>query len=271
MAEILLLIDHERAMIERLERTLQTIGYSVSSATSGSEALARFADNGAELIIVQHRMGDTSSFDILRRVHDAGVHISIVSVAVDSDNVDAVATIRLGAGDVTRKLTYLNTVLRTVADELRPDDQRQDQDFSSSSLEHEAHGAARWARVVVRLLNAPRDPRTIAGWAETVFVSPGALRNWCYTAGIAPRRSLVFGRLLRAAHLFRQNGRRLENYLDVVDHRTLVGLLRTAGLSPTDFPMPLARFLERQTLVKDDDAIAQLWRAIEGVSPPSTR
>ena len=81
----------------------------------------------------------------------------------------------------------------------------------------QAHAAARWARVVVPVLDAPEDPRTIKAWSRLLYVSPGALRNWCRTAGITPRRSLVFARLLRAVFLSDGGRHKPENLLDVVD------------------------------------------------------
>ena len=81
-------------------------------------------------------------------------------------------------------------------------------------------------------------------------MSPGALRNWCRTAGVSARRSLVFARLLRAAFLSQGGRHRPEDLLDVVDRRTFVGLLRFAGLDPErPFPESPEAFLQQQTLV----------------------
>jgi hypothetical protein len=128
----------------------------------------------------------------------------------------------------------------------------------------EAHATGRWARVIVPLLDSPKDPRTIRDWARWVAASPGTLRNWCRTARIPPRRSLVFGRMLRAVSLCDGGRYRPENLLDVVDLRTLSGLLRMAGLSgDRDFPKSVPEFLERQTLVRLPDALSEVKRALE--------
>lgn len=125
------------------------------------------------------------------------------------------------------------------------------------------HAAERWANAIVPIIECPGDPRTITGWSRCVAASPGAIRNWCVTAGISPRRSLVFGRLLRAVVLSEGGRRRPENLLDVVDRRTLCGLLRLGGFDHVHlFPTEAREFLERQTLVRDAEALRQIERAL---------
>jgi hypothetical protein len=134
----------------------------------------------------------------------------------------------------------------------------------------EAHSAVRWARAVVPLVDASKDPRTIRQWSEAVFVSMGALRNWCRTAGVSPRRSLVLGRLLRAAVLNDGGRRRPEDLLDFVDRRTLHGILRFAGLDEqADFPTGGDNLLRRQQLVRDPVMLGQLRRAMTEHKQPS--
>ena len=135
---------------------------------------------------------------------------------------------------------------------------------SRKSADQEAHAAARWAQAVVPILDSPRDPRTLAGWSDRIAASPGALRNWCRTVRIAPRRSLVFGRMLRAVVCNEGGRHKLENLLNVVDLRTLATLLRSAGFNgEDDFPKDADEFLNRQTLVRDPDALSEIKRALE--------
>jgi hypothetical protein len=89
------------------------------------------------------------------------------------------------------------------------------------------------------------------------------LRNWCRTAGISPRRALVFARLLRAVLLADGGRHRPENLLDIVDRRTLTGLLKMGGFDPEeDLPGDVETFLERQTLVRDLESIVAIRRVL---------
>jgi hypothetical protein len=124
-----------------------------------------------------------------------------------------------------------------------------------------AHAAERWARAVVPMIDAPADPRTVGCWSRCVGASPGAIRNWCRTLDIGVRCSLVFGRLLRAVALS-DGGRHLPaNVLDIVDRRTLAGMLASAGLATPQFPRSIDEFLELQTLVRDPVALHEVQRA----------
>src|SRR5262245_25537812 len=134
----------------------------------------------------------------------------------------------------------------------------------------EAHAAARWARALAPVITSAKDPRTVGGWSRLAFVSPGALRNWCRTAGVSARRSLVFGRLLRAAFLSQEGRHRPEDLLDVVDRRTYLGLLKFAGLDPEQpFPKNPEEFLQQQRIVEDPDRLFEIRRALADCRQPA--
>lgn len=134
----------------------------------------------------------------------------------------------------------------------------------------EVHAAARWARALAPVITSAKDPRTVSGWSRLVFVSPGALRNWCRTAGVSARRSLVFARLLRVAFLSQGGRHRPEDLLDVVDRRTFLGLLTFAGLDPErPFPKSPEEFLQLQMLVRDPDRLFEIRRALAECQRPA--
>jgi hypothetical protein len=131
------------------------------------------------------------------------------------------------------------------------------------SPDREAHADARWARVVVPIIDSPGDVPKMAAWSRCVAVSVGALRNWCRTAGIGARQSLVFGRLLRVVAILEEEGERpIGNLLDVVDTRTISGLVRLAGLTH-GVPKTVEEFLEQQILVRSEDARNDIRRELE--------
>jgi len=136
-------------------------------------------------------------------------------------------------------------------------------DLAYSRCIPEPHALMRWAHAVVPLIDSPHDPRTIHQWSRLIAASPGAVRNWCRTAGIGARESLIFGRMLRAVILSEGGQYKPENLLDVVDRRTLTGLMKRAGLqSGESFPCRIEVFLSRQTLIHDSEAIGQIKRLL---------
>jgi hypothetical protein len=127
----------------------------------------------------------------------------------------------------------------------------------------ECHAAARWAAAITHIIDSPIDPRTIQGWSECVAASTATLKSWCATAGMGARQSLVFGRLLRAVVLSEGGRHRPETLLDVVEPRTLQGLLDLAGFrAQRQLPTEVDEFLTSQTLVRDRDALEALQRML---------
>jgi len=260
-----LLIDSDPGTLVDFGTVLRKAGYLVSRASSGSKGLEILARRPIDIAVTDLRLSDMSGLDILRAIRGARSVVPVIVVTASGSTKDAVAAMRLGAADFVEKPIRNADVLRIVERVLTvKDDGNQLFEVADSSNDPEAHAAARWARAIVPIMGSPRDPRTIAGWGRWVAASPGALRNWCRTAGITARRSLVFARMLRAASLSEGGRHRPENLLDVVDRRTLTGLLKFAGFKDDDdFPKDIQEFLARQALVRDPDALFEVKRALE--------
>jgi hypothetical protein len=201
-----------------------------------------------------------SALDLIEYVRGRQRPVRFIVITGFGTTRDAVAAMRLGAADFLEKPVFEEDLLYAIR-------------ASISSVGHDAvvaaadgrngapaaHAAARWARVIVPLVDSPTDPRTISAWGRLVYASPGALRNWCRLAGISPRRSLVFARIFRAVVLGDGGKHKPENLLDVGDRRTLAGLFRLAGLNPyDDFPRDVDAFLQHQTLIRDPDTLGEL-------------
>lgn len=135
---------------------------------------------------------------------------------------------------------------------------------SSSEWTKDAHASTRWARAVVGGIDAASDPRTLSEWGRSIGASYGALRNWCSTARISPRRSLAFLRVLRA--LVRRGDNQCvpaEELLDIVDRRTMRKLLKLGvpGRPESDtLPTDVQSFLATQNWVRNVNAIENIER-----------
>jgi CheY-like chemotaxis protein len=257
-----LLIEHEGSTVEAVERTLRTDGHVVwttSSAYKGLEFLSRCR---VDAVITTLDLRDMIAFDLLRVLRSRLDDVPVFVLACGDVN-DALSAIQLGATDCIGK-PISEEKLRHALD-MALSGARNDLP-ARPAIEMSApqpHAAARWARAVVPIVDSRDDPRTIAGWSRCIAASPGAIRNWCFTAGIGPRQSLVFGRLLRAVVLSEGGRHKPENLLDVVDRRTLVSLLRLGGFDQQHaFPTRFQDFLHRQVLVRDTEALRQIERAL---------
>jgi CheY-like chemotaxis protein len=261
-----LLIEHDSSTVETVERTLQTAGHVVWTSSSGAEGLEFLTYGRADAVIVALHLQDMLAFDLLRMLRRR-LKLPVPVIVMAHGNVrDVLAAIRLGATDFVKKPIVeerLRNVLECALSGARADVPVIECEEEQERCTPHPHAATRWANAVVPIIDCPGDPRTITGWSRCIAASPGAIRNWCFTAGIGPRRSLVFGRLLRAVVLSQGGRHKPENLLDVVDRRTLHGLMRLAGFDSQHlFPTQPEDYLLRQILVRDAEALLQVERAL---------
>lgn len=124
-----------------------------------------------------------------------------------------------------------------------------------------ATAADRWALLVLELAGSSSDPKTLAKWADAANCGYGTLRMHCYTAGVPPRRSLVFARLLRLVTISQLKQLEPERWLDVADIRTLRSLLRRGGLPRSGSRCPtIEEYIVLQRLVPVDCAALRALR-----------
>ena len=130
------------------------------------------------------------------------------------------------------------------------------------------HAIKRWIRIVLPVIDSPRDLRTIAEWASWVGISAGALRTWCRMAGLPAKRSLSLARMLRVV-MHSREGERPENLLDIVDTRTLGKFLRLGHTEgpPCRLPLRCDEFLCRQGWITDSLALRELSATLRAHDP----
>jgi CheY-like chemotaxis protein len=260
-----LLVDDDLETLITLEKILRSTGHSVVVASSGAQCMQIIAQQKPDVVIVDYRLPDISGIDILCSIRRGSRLMPMVIVTGFVGVGEAVAAMRLGAADFIEKPISEDNLRHAIARALAAaDGSNRPEGSSDIGADQTAHAAARWARAVAPIVDSPKDIRTIPDWGRWIAASAGALRNWCRTAGITPRRSLIFARVLRAVCLDKGGPCKPANMLDVVDLRTLDSLLRFAGFAgKDDFPRDVQDFLDRQVLVHDQDAVSELIRAIE--------
>jgi CheY-like chemotaxis protein len=260
MAQVLVL-DEDPQTLLGFSTTLRGAGYGVVTASSGLTGLDMLREGSIDLVLSDLRLSDIPGYALLERVKISFPGTPFVVVAVHASACEAVAAMKLGAVDFLEKPVRDDTLLQTVRSALVVPGGR-------GEPRQEAHSAARWARALVAVVDAQKDPRTVSCWSRLVFASPGTVRTWCRTAGVSARRSLVFARLLRAVILSRRGAHRLEDLLDVADLRTVGALLTFAGLErDSDFPRHVEEFLNRQSLVRDSDKLREVRRVLDARHP----
>jgi CheY-like chemotaxis protein len=257
----ILFIDDDPSTLSAGAASLRRAGHLVVTSSSPAEGLTRFTPDTIDLVITELRLQDSSGLDILRMIRRRSTSVPLIVLIANSLRAtDLSAALRLGVSDFVVTPIHEEVLLRTVERSVRG--AAETHRPKSPDDEPQAHAVGRWARALVPIVDCPTDLRTVGRWSRWIAASPGAVRNWCAIAGIGARRSLVFGRILRAVMLGEGGRRKPENLLDVVDRRTLSGLMRLAGLPGERFPRDIDEYLERQILVRDPDALSEVKRVL---------
>jgi CheY-like chemotaxis protein len=260
-----LLVDGDKLGLLAMKRALCSARYTVLCAESGERALLTFAESVPDVAIIDLILPDMLGSDLIRAIRqkcDANVRCVLISRFGHDD--ERAAAMDGGAFDcidqpISRTLlvTIVGTAISVPASDTRVDPE-------------ESHALARWADVVVRGVDAPRDMRTLRDWGRSVAASPGAIRNWCYSARVPARDSLLFTRVLRAVFLHNSRpSKKPEDLLNIVDRRTLTKVLKRAGGTESTLPSCIDDFLDRQQILPNVRAMAVVRAAIG--STPATR
>jgi CheY-like chemotaxis protein len=241
--------------------TLHAIGqalgreHHVVCTQHGREALELVTNGEITLAIIDTELIDMSGLDLLRALgpYQRGCPCLFITRLGYEATIDEV--IRLGVTYcIEQPLTmglFLSFARRAIADR-----------SNTSGTAVRQHSFVRWADLIVPVVTLPNDVRTLEEWARATAVSVGALRNWCRTAGLPSRRSLLLARSLRAVILRMSSSASPADLLNIVDRRTLSKMLLEAGGTSTDLPSNADEFLKRQQFVTNGDAIDTLRTAL---------
>ena len=127
----------------------------------------------------------------------------------------------------------------------------------------EVHSAQRWGVLVVLALNSVHDVPTVSVWAREARICETQLRLRCRLAGVTAKTSHDLGRVLRAVSWREARGGALNDYLEVVDTRTLRRLFIRVGLTER---CTTSEFVNNQQAIRNVALIGELKKAVSALS-----
>ena len=99
----ILLVDDEQPIQTLLSFPLQRDGYDVVQATDGREALARFAEQPFDLVVLDVMLPRVDGLEVCRRLRAKGETVPIIMLTAKSEEIDKVLGLELGADDYITK------------------------------------------------------------------------------------------------------------------------------------------------------------------------
>jgi two-component system response regulator RegX3 len=118
----ILVVEDEKSFSEPLSFLLGKEGYNVEVAESGTDAVAKFNKNGADLILLDLMLPGMSGTDVCKEIRSHSM-VPIIMLTAKDDEVDTVIGLELGADDYVTKpyssrelLARIKAVLRRKGD-----------------------------------------------------------------------------------------------------------------------------------------------------------
>ncbi|CAN5618805.1 cell wall metabolism DNA-binding response regulator WalR [soil metagenome] len=118
-AKHILVVEDDPAVGRSLQDGLTREGYTVTWKKTGGEGLSSAGTAHTHLIILDVRLPDGSGFDFCRRMRQAGIHQPILILTVQSEELDKVLGLEMGADDYLTKPYSLRELLARVRALLR--------------------------------------------------------------------------------------------------------------------------------------------------------
>jgi two-component system response regulator HydG len=113
-----LLIDDEKDIVRTFTLFLERFGYSVDSAVSGGEALAKLGGTLYHVIIFDYRLPDITGTELLRRVNDMQPDAVKVMLTGFASLEKAAESLMHGADSYLLKPVDMNEVLAVIEEKL---------------------------------------------------------------------------------------------------------------------------------------------------------
>ena len=253
-SRVLVVVDNV-GVRETLGLALRRSGLEVEIVGSGAEAVVAARVRPFKLAIIDQRLPDVSGLVLVDVLKREGIVIPwlLTSGCMDADL--AVAARERYAMRALSLPFYVEDGVTLVAEKAR----RDGSDWPVREPASQPRSAAdRVAVLILRSCALEYDPRTLADLASGLALSRSALAEACRIVGLHPHDVRDFGRILRGLSACRGEVSCVSAELLVSDRRTLLGLLRRAGLwRPPRMAMSVEQFVAVQQFIPRGHPVIQ--------------
>ena len=115
----LLLVDDEPRLLSSLYELLRDRGYALTTASSGSEALAHLSRLRFDLVLLDLRLPDIGGHEIMDFINEKGIDADVIVMSGEVGIDAAIGALKRGAYDYLRKPYAREELLATVANALK--------------------------------------------------------------------------------------------------------------------------------------------------------
>ena len=119
----LLVVDDEPFLRDAVAASLRFLGFEVTTAQTGAEALRLARDRPFDLVVLDVMLPDTDGFEVITRLRREGCQVPVIFLTAKDTQEDKVTGLTLGGDDYLTKpfgLEELAARIRTVLRRTRP-------------------------------------------------------------------------------------------------------------------------------------------------------
>ncbi len=98
MKKRIIVIEDEPSILDNILYSLESDGFDVCGCPTGGEGEAEFKENGADLIVMDVGLPDTSGFELCPRIRQSS-NVPIIFLTARAEEVDRIVGLEIGADD----------------------------------------------------------------------------------------------------------------------------------------------------------------------------
>jgi DNA-binding response OmpR family regulator len=167
-AQKILVIEDDPAIGQSLLDGLNQLGFNAVLCKTGSSGLEAAQKNPHHLILLDVRLPDGSGFDFCRQMRQLGLHLPIIMLTAQHDEVDKVLGLEMGADDYMTKPFSMRELISRIRAQLR----RAYGDYSSAES----------TQVVINDLVLDQTTGQVRRGDESINLTPIEFRLFAYLA-----------------------------------------------------------------------------------------
>jgi two-component system, OmpR family, response regulator len=147
----LLVVDDEPFLRDAVAASLRFLGFGVTTADSGSEALRLARGRPFDLLVLDVMLPDTDGFEVIRRLRRDGCGVPVIFLTARDTQADKVTGLTIGGDDYLTKpfgLEELAARIRTVLRRARPTETGPVLTFADIELDQDSYEVRRAGHLV---------------------------------------------------------------------------------------------------------------------------
>ena len=147
----LLVVDDEPFLRDAVAASLRFLGYAVTTAENGTEALRLAREQPFDLVVLDVMLPDIDGFDVVGRLRRDGLRVPVIFLTARDTQADKVAGLTLGGDDYMTKpfgLAELAARIGTVLRRTRPAATGPTLTFADLELDQEAYEVRRSGQLI---------------------------------------------------------------------------------------------------------------------------